>query len=160
MNIKNIINILLRRRRFLAVFVLRERETFHIVGKKYIRVNTHTVRFHGGKYPVDVSFPTYTKKSKNVYFLDVKMLKQILINSDDPKALREILPLELDGTDSKFNLITPELLDAITKVSLLRALFSSIMTGKSGLAMGIIVGAIAGVGVGWVIRDVITGGYF
>ncbi len=71
-----------RKRKFLAVFVLRERETYHIVGKKRIRVSSRKVRFHGGSYPVDVSYPTYTKGNKNIYFLDVKIIKQILMEED------------------------------------------------------------------------------
>lgn len=141
--------------------MLRERETYHIVGKKRIRVSSKKVRFHGGSYPVDVSYPTYTKGNKNIYFLDVKIINQILMSQDGetPKGF-EWKPTELDGTDSRYELMSPKTLDIFVSQSFLSALFSR-LTSSGKLAIGsIVMGLLAGTGIGWIIHEVITGGYF
>ena len=156
-----------RRRKFLAVFVLRERETFHIIGKRRIRSTTKIVKYRGGAYPVDVSYPTYTKKNKNIYFLDVKIINQYIIDGENQKREGKtdferdpINPVSLDGTDSRYELMSPKTLSTLIHDKNLRAMFSSITKTASFRLTEIIIGLIAGVGIGWLIRDIMTGGYF
>jgi len=150
-----------KKRKFLAIFVLRERETYHVIGKRKIKSTTKLVRYRGGKYPVDVSYPTYTKKNKNLYFLDVKIINQILM--DDEQIVPtdfEFKPTTLDGSDSKFELMNPQTLSDLIRDKNLRAMFSSITNATKFHIMELFIGVIAGVGIGWLIRDIITGGYF
>lgn len=161
-----IIDVLLKRRRFLAVFLIREHESYRITGKKWINAHTHLFKYKGGVYAVDLSRYTYSKKNKSIYFLDVAHIKQILIDESNGKPLskeeRVLKAQELDGTNDRFDLLSPRELSMYVTGSYMRNLITAVAQ-TSGLKLSIIsiiVGLVAGVGVGWVIRDIITGGYF
>ena len=102
-----------KKMKYKAIFVLRVKEVFHIVGKKKIDVSTERVRYKGGTYPVNLSFPTFTKKNRNIYFLNVRDIKQILIVENDEKRKEALKnfgfePEQLDATDSQYDLLTPK----------------------------------------------------
>lgn len=155
----------MRKRKFRAIFVLREKEVFHIVGKKRIKVSTERVRYRGGTYPVNLSFPTFTKKNRNYYFLNVKEIKQILMIENNNQRKRSLKnfgfePEQLDNTDSQYDLLTPKELDLMVTQGWMRSLITSLTIATKTPILLIVICLIAGTGLGWVIRDIITGGYF
>ena len=151
--------------KYKARFVLREGEVFRIIGKKRINAFAERIRYKGGTYPINLSFPTFKKKNKNIYFLNVKEIKQILVIDDDKtrnKALKSFKfeAEQLDATDSQYDLLTPKELDLVVAQGFLRALVSSIVSITKKPILLIVITLIAGAGIGWLVRDLVTGGYF
>jgi len=146
-------------KKYKAIFVLREGETFRVVKKRKIQVSKGVVRYKGGTYPVDLSFRTYTKKNKNFYFLNVKELNQYLLERREIPKNFKLEQIGVDGVDSRYELMSPKTLDALVSQSHFKDLFTSIVKTKPNLLL-LFVGIFGGTGLGWVIRDIMTGGYF
>lgn len=154
-----------KKTKYRAIFVLRIKEVFHIVGKKKVDVSTERVRYKGGTYPINLSFPTFTKKNRHYYFLNVKEIKQILIVENDDKRTNALKDFkftseQLDNTDSQYDLLTPKELDLMVTQGWIKALITSITSVAKTPILLMVICLLAGTGLGWVIRDIITGGYF
>lgn len=66
------------KKKYIAVFLIREQNTYTIVSKKYFNPTKDSIQFRSNTYIISSANPTYTKGTKLLYFIDVNSKKQLL----------------------------------------------------------------------------------
>lgn len=132
---------LIRRRKYIAYFVIIDGVKVDVIGRRTFRPTQKKIKLKGGSFPVNVSTYTYRRKHKTFYLFDFKGGQQMYL-------------IEGEGLT-----ISPEALDMVLSQSVIKQLVAGLSVSALNMFQ-IIIGIIAGVGLGWVIRDLITGGYF
>lgn len=126
------------KKRYIAVFVIKEQEVRVVLRKRRFKASNSTVRYKKRTFPIDVSHPTYAKGLKLFYFIDIKD-GQVLLNEVTEESV-----------------INPEILDIILARKIVSQLTSNLANTETkmkvlSVLLGIIIGALGGF---------IAGGYF
>lgn len=126
------------KKRYIAVFVIKEQEVRVVLRRKRFKPSSDTVRFRKSTFPIDVSYPTYAKGLRLFYFIDIKD-GQVLLNETTEESV-----------------INPEILDIILARKIVSQLTSNLANTETkmkafSILLGIIIGALGGF---------IAGGYF
>ncbi len=67
-----------KRKKYIAVFLIREQNTYTIVSKKYFNPTKDSIEFRNNTYIISSANPTYTKGLRLLFFIDVSSKKQLL----------------------------------------------------------------------------------
>jgi len=127
-----------KKKRYLAIFLIKEQESFTIIGKKLFNPNNSSVSYKGKAYIIQTDIHTYSKGLTHFYFIDMDT-KQQLTFSKQPES----------------NIIDTELVDSILSRKIIKQLTSDL--GKIdyrmiffyliiGLTIGGLIGFIIGKG--------------
>ncbi|QYW08122.1 hypothetical protein 15570_00025 [Lokiarchaeota virus WyrdV1] len=142
-----------KKKKYYAVFCIKEHDVFNMLAKKRIRGSNQIVRFRKGTYVVNVSFPTYVKGLNVFYFIDIKKGQQLAKNTEINIAKGHILFKE-NAKDKP--LMSPKFLDMLISQKIVGQLTSNL--SNNALKMNIItliVGAIIGGLIGYIIAGMI-----
>ena len=106
-----------KRKKYIAVFLMKEQNTYNIIGRKLFKPTSDSLNYKGNSYIFKVSTPTYSKGLKLFFFLDMESKKQLLFvknKSDDidtevidlilSKKIIKQLTSELGGIDFKITI--------------------------------------------------------
>lgn len=119
-----------RRKKYIAVFCIRELEVNNILGTRKINPTSKTIRFRRHTFIIDVSTPSYIKNNKVFYFLSLTTKKQLTF--DDSK--------EVDmNTELIDSVISQNIVEQLTK-NLNDNLKMNIIQILLGLCAGILIG--------------------
>jgi len=67
-----------KKKKYLAIFLIKEQNTFTIVGSKYFNPVMESMEYKNSTYIFNHSTPTYSKGLKLFFFLDKDSKKQLL----------------------------------------------------------------------------------
>jgi len=131
------------RKKYIAVFLIREQNSYSVLKSKKFNPEAKTIRFKkGSSHQIDASNPTYSRGLKMFYFIDINE-GQLTFNGEE----RE-------------NEINPELLDMIIEQNIIRQITSNFgekMFG--GQIINLIVALLFGVTIGFLIAGFVFGGF-
>lgn len=83
-----------KRKKYLAVFLIKEQESYTIVGKKFFNPTINSIEFQSNTYLINTSTPTYTKGLKLFFFMDISSKNQLLfVKTKGKKVDTEIVDL-------------------------------------------------------------------
>lgn len=126
-----------KRKKYIAIFLIKEQNTYTIVGKKFFDPTKESMEYKNNTYIFNHSIPTYSKGLKLLFFLDKDTKKQLLF------------------VKNKNDNIDTEIIDLIMSKKIIKQLtselggvdFTSILLYVGvGLALGGMIGYIIGVG--------------
>lgn len=120
------------KKKYIAIFVIKEKGSFGYVGSKNISATTTTVKFKKGTYHIDITKDTYSKGIKKYYLIDVAGSQ---LKIDDRKVKDKSLTLEATSYD-------PEVLDMVISKSIVSQLTANL--SDNAIKMNILTLAIGG----------------
>lgn len=122
----------LTKKRYYAIFCIKENGTYSIIKKVRVNNKNNTVRYQKKSFPIDIEKPLYAKNNKIFYFFNYKSGNQLLFEKDTSK-------------------INTELIDSIVSESIVKQLTANLndewkmntIVLACGIAIGFIIGYIA-----------------
>lgn len=131
---------LYRKDRYYVNFVTKEGGIFRLHKKKRIRPEMVEVKSNLGIHVVDTSKVSYRKKNKYYIFFNLSTNTQ--------------LGLICFGDDAQ---IPPDMLKQLLKKSVIKQLASQLMGSSiTNMIIFLIVGCVAGIGLGWILKEMIA----
>lgn len=128
-----------RRNKYIAVFVVKSKDSFKIAGTKRLTSTSKTIKFKKGVYLVDINEETYSKGLKLYYYIDVagNQLKVgekkkdgksmgLIAKSYDPEVLDMFVAKQI------ISQLTANLSDNALKLNVITAVAGAIMGGLVG----------------------------
>ena len=129
-----------RKDRYYVNFVTKEGGIFRLHKKKRIRPEMVEVKSNLGIHVVDTSKVSYRKKNKYYIFFNLSTNTQ--------------LGLICFGDDAQ---IPPDMLKQLLKKSVIKQLASQLMGSSiTNMIIFLIVGCVAGIGLGWILKEMIA----
>lgn len=125
-----------KKRKYIAVFVVKIHEVHSILAKRKISSSSRTVRFRKKTYIIDTTHPTYSKGLKLYYFMDIKD-GQILLNEVTNESI-----------------INPEIVDMILARGIVAQLTANL--GDTGFKMNLLT-LLIGIALGGAFGFIIAG---
>lgn len=126
-----------KRDRYYVLFLTKEGSIYRVAKKKKIKPSTQTITSNRGVHVIDTSKISFRKKSKYFICFDTTTNSQ--------------LGLICFGDDAT---LPPDMLKELLKKSVIKQLASLLMGQTIGsILMWLIVGCVAGVGIGWILKE-------
>lgn len=123
------------KKKYVAVFLMQENETFEMVGKKRFDPTKKELSYKGGLYYLVSTTPSFNRGLTGFFYFDVVNGNQMYI-----------------GQNSEAPVMTPKMLDKIIKGNLITQLTQNILGSKIGIpVMVMIVGLVMGGLIGYII---------
>lgn len=124
-----------KKKKYILVFLLKEQNTYELRKKKRFNPTNNRIKYKKRLHIIDISKPTFTRKQKLFYFIDIDK-GQLYFNDDDSEIKKDKPFMDLLlGTD----LIEKLSSGLIEKVNV-KDIFEKIIYIGFGIAIGIIIG--------------------
>ena len=136
------------KKKYIAVFVVSEKGSYSFVGSKKFSPTSKTIKFRKGTYPIDVTYPTYSRGLKLYYFVDVAGNQ---LKAGETKAKKKLDPLSL--TEMGYD---PEVLDLVLEKRIVAQLTANLSDNAMKLnILALAIGGLMGGLLGYIIAGVI-----
>lgn len=140
--------LLKQKKKYRAVFVIKEQGSFAFKKKKRLSAVKRQIQYKGGLYDVDIENPSYTKGLYQYYYIDMARTQINLKRKTNGK--QPIIKQQLIYTENVH--MSPKMYKKLLKGKLVEQLTSNLNGSKLGMnIMSLIVGAIMGALAGYVI---------
>lgn len=124
-----------KKKRYIAIFLIKEQNTYSIIGKKLFNPTTTPIQFRSNSYIVNPSIPTYSKGLKLLFFIDIKTKKQLLFEKNKGDNIdTEIVDLIMSKKIIKQ--LTSELGGIDYKMLIMYLVIGLVMGGMIGYIIG------------------------
>jgi len=124
-----------KRKRYIGIFLLKEQNTYNIIGKKLFNPTLDTVEYKNNTYIINPSTPTYSKGLNLLFFFDIVSKKQLLFGKNvNPESDTEIIDLIMSKKIIKQ--LTSELGGLDFKQILMYLIFGLAIGGMLGYIIG------------------------
>lgn len=152
------------KKKYIAIFVVKEKDTFAYEGSKKLSPTSKTVKFKKGTYYVDIANHTYSKGLKLFYFIDVAGEQLEVIEEGEKTKKKEIKKKELEARKKakEGNLelsgmnYDPEVLDMILSKNIVSQLTANLSDNAIKLnIITLVIGAVMGGLFGYILAGVI-----
>lgn len=150
-----------KKKKYIAIFVLKEQGTFTRLGKKKFKPTNDCIRFRKRTFILDASFATYSRGLKQFFFIDLlngqTYLKQDTNQDDANKKLSKKEKREKQKEIARLlklkNLeIDPEITDMLISRKVIAQLTTNLNNNAIGInIMTLIIGAVMGACIGYII---------
>lgn len=149
-----------KKKKYIAIFVLKEQGTFTRLGKKKFKPTDNYVRFNKRTFILDTSFATYSRGLKQFFFIDLingqTYLEQDNQDVADAKLTKK-QKREKEKEDAKLlklqnKTIDPEITDMLISRKVIAQLTTNLNSNAIGInIMTLIVGVVMGGFIGYTI---------
>lgn len=144
-----------KKKKYYAIFCIKELDVFNILAKKRIRASTDTVRFRKGTYVLNLSFPTYVKGLKVFYFIDVKK-SQVLSKNTKINVNKIDTQIIFRGNPKDKPLMSPKFLDMLVSQKIVGQLTSNLSNNAMTMNLiSVIIGGLMGGLIGYIVAGLI-----